>query len=122
MKGKLFDSERKVLELLWDGGEMTARDLAAALKDSVGWSKTTTYTVISKCIDKGALSRSEPGFVCRPLLTREEADRMETDALIDKLYGGSADRLVASLLGERRLSPGEIARLRALIDAMEEAK
>lgn len=122
MKGKLFDSERKVLELLWDGGEMTARDLAAALKDSVGWSKTTTYTVISKCIDKGALSRSEPGFVCRPLLTREEADRMETDALIDKLYGGSADRLVASLLGERRLSPGEIARLRALIDAMEEAE
>lgn len=66
MELKLFDSERKVMEVLWDHGDLSAKELADRLKELVGWSKTTTYTVIKKCIDKKAVSRSEPGFVCHP--------------------------------------------------------
>ena len=44
--------------------------LAEKLNEQVCWSKTTTYTVIKKCIDKGAVSRSEPGFICRALISR----------------------------------------------------
>ena len=91
-----------------------------------GWSKTTTYTVIKKCIDKKAVSRSEPGFVCHPLVSREEVREQETDALIDRMYGGSADLLVANLLGSRRLSPEELARRcgvsRQTINAIENNK
>ena len=72
MELKLFDSERKVMEVLWDHGDLSAKELADRLKELVGWSKTTTYTVIKKCIDKKAVSRSEPGFVCHPLVSREE--------------------------------------------------
>lgn len=104
MELKLFDSERKVMEVLWDHGDLSAKELADRLKELVGWSKTTTYTVIKKCIDKKAVSRSEPGFVCHPLVSREEVREQETDALIDRMYGGSADLLVANLLGSRRLS------------------
>ena len=89
------------------------------LKELVGWSKTTTYTVIKKCIDKKAVSRSEPGFVCHPLVSREEVREQETDALIDRMYGGSADLLVANLLGSRRLSPEELARLKRRIEELE---
>ena len=98
MELKLFDSERKVMEVLWDHGDLSAKELADRLKELVGWSKTTTYTVIKKCIDKKAVSRSEPGFVCHPLVSREEVREQETDALIDRMYGGSADLLVANLL------------------------
>ena len=70
MELKLFDSERKVMEVLWDHGDLSAKELADRLKELVGWSKTTTYTVIKKCIDKKAVSRSEPGFVCHPLVSR----------------------------------------------------
>ena len=92
---------------------------ADRLKELVGWSKTTTYTVIKKCIDKKAVSRSEPGFVCHPLVSREEVREQETDALIDRMYGGSADLLVANLLGSRRLSPEELARLKRRIEELE---
>ena len=112
MELKLFDSERKVMEVLWDHGDLSAKEL-------VGWSKTTTYTVIKKCIDKKAVSRSEPGFVCHPLVSREEVREQETDALIDRMYGGSADLLVANLLGSRRLSPEELARLKRRIEELE---
>ena len=43
----------------------------------------------------------------------------ETDALIDRMYGGSADLLVANLLGSRRLSPEELARLKRRIEELE---
>ena len=119
MELKLFDSERKVMEVLWDHGDLSAKELADRLKELVGWGKTTTYTVIKKCIDKKAVSRSEPGFVCHPLVSREEVREQETDALIDRMYGGSADLLVANLLGSRRLSPEELARLKRRIEELE---
>ena len=80
MELKLFDSERKVMEVLWDHGDLSAKELADRLKELVGWSKTTTYTVIKKCIDKKAVSRSEPGFVCHPLVSREEVRRLRRPA------------------------------------------
>lgn len=113
---KLFDSERRVMECLWDNGDMTAKDLAAMLGAQVGWSKTTTYTVIKKCVEKGAVSRSDPGFLCHPLLTRKEVAQRETDDLIRRNYNGRADRLVASLLDSRKLSEKELSELKEMIE------
>lgn len=119
MECKLFDSERKVLEVLWDNGDLSAKELAQRLQAQVGWSKTTTYTVIKKCIEKKVLSRTDPGFLCRALVTREAVREQETDALIDKMYGGSADLLVSALLGRNRLSAGEVERLKKRIEEWE---
>ena len=46
MEPKLYDSELKIMEILWREGETTAKEIAAELAKSVGWSKTTTYTVL----------------------------------------------------------------------------
>ena len=116
MEIKLFDSELKIMEILWKGGETTARSIAETLKEQIGWSKTTTYTVIKKCIDKGVVNRKEPGFVCRPLITKEQVQEFETRELIYKMYDGDADRLVASLLNSQKLSMDEIQHLKQLID------
>lgn len=119
MDYKLFDSELKVLELLWNGGELSAKDISAQAEDQLGWSKTTTYTVLKKCVEKGLVERTEPGFRCRALVTRQEAQRRETQGLIDRMYGGAADRLVASLLEGKALSAEGIARLRKLVEELE---
>lgn len=119
MEIKLFDSERRVMECLWQEGELGARELAQRLSEQVGWSKTTTYTVIRKCLDKGALERIDPGFRCRAKISREEVLRRETEEFIDRNYDGSADLLVASLLGQRKLSQSEIERMKALIKELE---
>ena len=120
MDEKLFSSEIRVMELLWKNGEMSAKELAAALAESVGWSKTTTYTVIKKCIDKGAVIRTEPGFICKAAVSRSEVCESEAFELIDRLFGGSPDLLVSALIGSGKISPEELKKLRETVRSMEE--
>ncbi|MED4957473.1 BlaI/MecI/CopY family transcriptional regulator, partial [Paenibacillus macerans] len=96
MQIKLFDSELKIMDVLWKNGDTTAKRIAETLKEQVGWNKTTTYTLIKRCIDKGAIERIEPNFLCHPLVTIEQARELETTELINKMYDGAADQLVAS--------------------------
>lgn len=118
MDVKLYDSELHIMEYLWQQKEATAKEIAAAMADTVGWSKTTTYTVLKKCVEKGAVQRQEPGFHCRPLISRQQAQEYETRELINKMYQGSADLLVASLLGGQKLSAEEVARLKQLVEQL----
>lgn len=120
MEMKLYDSELNIMAYLWSTGEASAREIAAAMAEQVGWSKTTTYTVLKKCVDKGAVERREPGFRCKALISREEVQEYETRELINKMYSGSADLLVASLLGGQKLSGQEIDNLKQLIHKLEQ--
>lgn len=119
MDDRIYDSELKILEILWETGELPAKDIAGRASEQVGWSKTTTYTVLKKCVEKGLIARTEPGFRCLALVTRQAVQEHETRGLIDRMYGGSADLLVASLLDGKVLSGEEIARLRKLVEAMK---
>ncbi len=116
---KLQDSELKVMNVIWREGSPTASRIAEVLRGEVGWNVNTTYTLIKRCIEKGAVKRTEPGFVCTALILREEVQRAETDRLIDKIFDGSAEGLFASLLGRRKLSGEKIASLRRMIDDAE---
>ena len=113
---KLFDSELKVMEPLWEGGPQSAGELAKRLAASCGWNRNTTYTVIKKLVDKGAVARSDPGFLCTPLVSREEVQRQETDSLISRLFGGSKTRFLYAFLSEKDLTPAEADQLRELIE------
>lgn len=116
---KLFDSELKVMGVLWRGGDRTAKEISDLLKAEIGWNMNTTYTVIKKCVAKGAIERREPHFLCHALISKEEAGRAETELLLDKLFDGSPELLFASLLGSRKLSKEEIARLRRMVSELE---
>ena len=119
MAVKLFDSELKVIDVLWKQGDQTAKSISEILKKSIGWNQNTTYTVIKKLIDKGAVARSDPGFVCTPLITRREVQRQETDSLIARLFGGSKAQFLYAFLAEKDLTPAQAAQLRALIETLE---
>ena len=60
---RLFDSELKVMDILWKKGDLPARHVADVLTKALGWNKNTTYTLIKRCIKKGAIERSEPNFI-----------------------------------------------------------
>ena len=96
---KLFDSELKVMDVLWKEGDTTAKHISDVLSKEVGWNMNTTYTLIKRCIKKGAVERSEPNFMCHALIPKEEVQKAETDELINKIYDGSADKLFTALLG-----------------------
>ena len=119
MAMKLFDAEFKLMEILWKEGDASASRLAEIMSQLYDWKKTTTYTFIKRCIDKGAIERNEPGFICRPLITIEDAREHGASELINKMYGGAGDQLVASLLSGKLLSKEEIERLKRLVRELE---
>lgn len=116
---KLFDSELKVMDVLWRAGDQTAKQISEILKEETGWNVNTTYTVIKKCVAKKAILRSEPNFLCHALVSKAEIQAEETEALIGRLFDGSPDLLFASLLDSRKLSQEQIARLRRIVEEMK---
>lgn len=116
---KLFDSELKVMDVLWREGDTTAKHISDILKEEVGWNINTTYTLIKRCIKKGAIERSEPNFTCHALVSKEEIQEAETNELIDKIYDGSADKLFAALLGRKKLSAEQIEKLKQIVGELE---
>ena len=116
---KLFDSELKVMDVLWREGDLPAKAIAKTLTEEIGWNVNTTYTLIKRCIAKQAIERSEPGFMCHALVSKEQVQQEETQELIDKVFDGSADKLFASLLGGRRVSREQLEQMRRMIDEMD---
>ena len=119
MKIKLFDSELKVMDVLWKEGDTTAKQISDILKAQVGWNMNTTYTLIKRCILKGAIERRDPNFLCHALIPKEQVQEQETTELINKVFDGSADLLFASLLNRKNLSAEKIERLKQLINSLE---
>lgn len=119
MENKLFDSELKVMNVLWRRGDTPARAIAAELNAALGWNVNTTYTLIKRCIHKGAIERREPGFVCHALTAKEEVQRAETEELISKVYDGCANGLFAALLGKEQLTTEQIERLKRIVEDWE---
>lgn len=98
---------------------MPAKQISDILKETVGWNMNTTYTVIKKCIAKGAIERREPRFVCHALISRDTVQAAETEKLLHKLFDNSPDLLFASLLGHQKLSRAQIENLRRMVSTLQ---
>jgi predicted transcriptional regulator len=119
MEIKVFDSELKVMEALWKEGDLTAGQLAKILREQTGWNRNTTYTVIGKLIDKGAIERYGANFSCRAVITREQVQQYEATELIGKLFDGSAEMFLSAFLSGNELSKDETERLKQLVEKLK---
>lgn len=113
---KLFDSELKLMELLWENEPATAKKLSLLAKESFGWNKNTTYTVIKKLVGKQAIRREEPDFICTSLVKKDDVIKAETSTLIDKLFDGSKKAFFSALINDNSLSEEDIAQIKAMIE------
>jgi len=111
---KLYEGELNVMELLWSNKELAAKDIAKIIKEYIGWEKNTPYTVIKRLIDKGAVQRTHPGFICSALVTQRTVREMETKRLIDQFYNGSLQTFISEYLKNQKLSAGDIAELQKI--------
>lgn len=112
---KLGDSELKVMDVLWKQGDTTAKIVTDVMTERYGWNINTTYTLLKRCIKKGAVERIEPNFVCHALIPREQVQEQETDELLHKVFDGSVDKLFASLLGRKNLTDEQIEKLKEMV-------
>ena len=113
---KVFDSELKVMELVWANEPISARELGIMAGEKYKWNKNTTYTIIKTNAAKGYLKRTEPGFICTSLISRKDVCESEMQTLINKLFGGSRKALFSALIEKEELTQDEIDEIRNLID------
>ena len=104
---RLHHGELNVMELLWSNKELAARDISKIIKEYIGWEKNTTYTVIKRLIDKGAIVREDPGFICKANVTKKKIQETETNILLDKFYGGSLVNFINSYMMNYRMNEEE---------------
>jgi BlaI family penicillinase repressor len=116
MKEKLFESEAKVMEIIWEKNPISAKEISLIAAETIGWNKNTTYTVIKKLEAKGFIQREDPGFICTPLISQNQMQKTEAASLLKKVFGGSRKALFSALLEDESLSDEEIDELRKLID------
>lgn len=116
MKEKLFDSEAKIMEIIWSNEPISAKEISIIAAQKTGWNKNTSYTVIKKLESKGYIKRDEPGFICTSLVSRREMQKREADSLVKKMFGGSRRALFSALLEDESITNEEIDELRRLIN------
>ena len=116
MNEKLFDSEAKVMQIIWQKGAVSAKEISLIAAEQIGWNKNTTYTVIKKLEAKGFIQRQDPGFVCTALVPQDQIQKAEVSSLVKKVFGGSRKALFSALLEDESLSEDELDELRRLID------
>ena len=100
---RLHEGELNVMELLWSNKSLAAKDIAKIIKEYIGWEKNTTYTVINRLIEKGAVKREDPGFICKALISKRTVQNIETKALLDKVYNGSLNNFLVEYLKNQLL-------------------
>ncbi len=112
---KLFDSELKIMSIVWDKEPIPAKEISLIAAQSIGWNKNTTYTIIKKLVEKNAIMRTEPNFICSSLIKKEDVRKIETQSLIDKLFNGSRKAFFAAFI-EEDISDDELEELKKLIE------
>lgn len=117
---KIFESEYRFCLILWEHEPLPSAELAKLCRERLGWSRTTTYTVIHRLAERGVV-KNENGFVSS-LVSKDEAQAAELDELVEKTIEGSLPAFVAAFARKTKLSQNEVDQLRAMIDGYEEKR
>ena len=110
------DAEVAILRVLWARGPSTVREVAAAMGRENAY--TTVLKLLQIMTDKGLVRRdeSERTHVYKATASEDRTKRQLVAELVDKVFGGSAAKLVMQALSAGKASPEEIAEIRKLLD------
>ncbi len=111
---KIFESEYRFCLILWENEPISSRALSDLCKEKLGWSKTTTYTVIKRLSDRGVLKNENTTVTS--LISKDEAQVSEIDELVEKKFEGSIPAFLAAFAKSRKLSDKEIKEIQQIIN------
>ena len=111
---KVYDSEYKFCQILWDNEPVKSRELVRLCQEQLGWKSTTTYTVIKRLSQRGVLKNEDT--IVTSLVSKEEVQASQLAELVDKTFDGSLPAFVAAFTRHRNISEQEIDEVQAMID------
>lgn len=113
-KYKLFDAEYKFVSIIWDNEPINSTELVKLCADKLGWKKSTTYTVLKKLCERGILQNRDATVTA--LVRREDVQRYESKAVLEKTFDGSLPKFLTAFLSGRKLSEQEAEELKRIIE------
>ncbi len=118
----LTPAEWNLMECLWEASPRTGREAVDRLRETVGWTRSTTLTMLRRMAEKGLVRREErEGIrIYYPMLRREDAAMRETDDFLSRVYKGSISLLVSAVTEKQALTREEIDELYAILRKAEE--
>ena len=111
---KIFESEYRFCLILWECEPIKSTELAKICKERLGWSKTTTYTVIKRLGERGVLENKDT--IVSSLVSKEEAQKNELDELMEKKFEGSLPAFIAAFARSQKLSDADIEEIRHILE------
>jgi BlaI family transcriptional regulator, penicillinase repressor len=118
--GQFTPLELEIMKILWETGPVTVQAVQKRLPGQLAY--TTVQTMLNVLHRKGKVRRALKGraYEYEPSVSREKAVRVALRDVINRLFGGSAESLVMSLVESRDLTPGKLAELHRLVSRGEE--
>ena len=117
---KIHESEYRFCLILWERGPITAVELAKLCLAQLGWKRTTTYTVIKRLGERGVL-KNEDGTVTA-LVSKEEAQAQEINALVEEKFQGSLPAFVAAFTKRQDISDKDLEELQRMVDRIRKGE
>ncbi len=111
---KLFDAEYRFLSVIWENEPVNSTELSRICLDRLGWKKSTTFNMIRKLSERGFV-RNENAVVTA-LVKKSQVEKYESEAVVEKSFGGSLPAFIAAFLDGRKISPEEAEEVKAMIE------
>lgn len=117
----LTNTEWNVMECLWEASPRTGREATDYLQEHVGWTRSTTLTMLRRMTEKGLIRCEEKDGikVYYPLVRREDAVIRETYDFINRVYKGSVSLMMSAITKKQELTREEIEELYAILREAE---
>jgi predicted transcriptional regulator len=118
---KPTDAELSILRVLWERGPSTVREIWEKLSPEQGTGYTTVLKIMQIMFEKGLLARDETtrSHVYRAARSQEQTQREVIGHLLERVFSGSAPKLVMQALATKKATRAELAEIRKLLDEME---
>lgn len=111
---KLTNAEYRFMNLLWDHEPISSGDLVSLCNQEFDWKKSTTYTFIKRLQERNIVSNENSNVIA--LIKREEAQRFESQEVLQKAFDNSLPTFVTAFLQDHKLSKEEIEKLKELLE------
>ncbi len=91
---KIFESEYRFCLILWENEPIKSSELAKLCKEKLGWSRTTTYTVIKRLSERNVVKNENT--IVTSIVSKEEAQNSKIDELVKKNFNGSIPEFISA--------------------------
>src|SRR5919202_2419550 len=112
--------ELEIMHVLWETGPANVQTVQHKLKRELAYSTVQTMLNILERKGKAKRTLKNRAYFYKPAVSRKQVIGKHVKDVVDRLFGGSAESLVMSLLETKHLTPEKLARLQKLVEQVKE--